>query len=110
MVALAAVLAKIDDKPDFSRTALTQSTGFAGVDGLFRFLPDGRSDTVAETTTLPEFPQGEIATTPLQMAIVASTIANGGVAMEPHVAARIDDRSRDLRGILRAGGYRDGVA
>lgn len=44
MVALAAVLAKIDDKPDFSRTALTQSTGFAGVDGLFRFLPDGRSE------------------------------------------------------------------
>ncbi len=26
-------------------------------------LPDGRSDTVAETTTLPEFPQGEISTT-----------------------------------------------
>ncbi|HKT55338.1 MAG TPA: DNA starvation/stationary phase protection protein [Microbacterium sp.] len=26
-------------------------------------LPDGRSDVVAETTTLPEFPQGEIATT-----------------------------------------------
>lgn len=26
-------------------------------------LPDGRSDIVAETTTLPEFPQGEIATT-----------------------------------------------
>lgn len=26
-------------------------------------LPDGRSDLVAETTTLPEFPQGEIATT-----------------------------------------------
>ncbi|MFB7892429.1 Dps family protein [Microbacterium sp. NPDC056044] len=26
-------------------------------------LPDGRSDTVAETTSLPEFPQGEIATT-----------------------------------------------
>ncbi len=25
-------------------------------------LPDGRSDTVAETTTLPEFPQGEIDT------------------------------------------------
>jgi starvation-inducible DNA-binding protein len=25
-------------------------------------LPDGRSDLVAETTTLPEFPQGEIAT------------------------------------------------
>ncbi len=26
-------------------------------------LPDGRSDVVAETTTLPEFPQGEILTT-----------------------------------------------
>lgn len=26
-------------------------------------LPDGRSDTVAETTTLPEFPQGEVDTT-----------------------------------------------
>lgn len=26
-------------------------------------LPDGRSDTVAETTTLPEFPAGEVATT-----------------------------------------------
>ncbi|MET2010346.1 DNA starvation/stationary phase protection protein [Microbacterium chocolatum] len=26
-------------------------------------LPDGRSDVVAETTTLPEFPQGEIDTT-----------------------------------------------
>jgi starvation-inducible DNA-binding protein len=25
-------------------------------------LPDGRSDVVAQTTTLPEFPQGEIAT------------------------------------------------
>jgi starvation-inducible DNA-binding protein len=25
-------------------------------------LPDGRSDTIAETTTLPEFPQGEIDT------------------------------------------------
>ncbi|BDV29619.1 Dps family protein [Microbacterium terricola] len=26
-------------------------------------LPDGRSDTIAQTTTLPEFPQGEIDTT-----------------------------------------------
>ena len=26
-------------------------------------LPDGRSDIVAETTTLPEFPQGEVSTT-----------------------------------------------
>ena len=26
-------------------------------------VPDGRSDVVAETTTLPEFPQGEVSTT-----------------------------------------------
>jgi starvation-inducible DNA-binding protein len=26
-------------------------------------IPDGRSDTVAENTTLPEFPNGEVATT-----------------------------------------------
>lgn len=26
-------------------------------------VPDGRSDTVAETTTLPEFPHGEVSTT-----------------------------------------------
>jgi len=44
LVALAAILAKIDARPDFSRQALTQATGFAGVDGLFRFLPDGRSE------------------------------------------------------------------
>lgn len=44
MVALAAVLARLDAKPDFGRAVLTQPTGFAGVDGLFRFLPDGRSE------------------------------------------------------------------
>ena len=44
LVALAAVLAKTEARPDFSRAALTQATGFAGVDGLFRFLPDGRSE------------------------------------------------------------------
>ena len=26
-------------------------------------IPDGRSDTVSQTTTLPEFPAGEVATT-----------------------------------------------
>lgn len=38
-VALSAVLAK---GKDFSSTALTNPNGFAGVDGLFRFLPDGQ--------------------------------------------------------------------
>jgi peptidoglycan glycosyltransferase len=33
--------------------------------------------------------QGEVATTPLQMALVASAVANGGSIMRPHVAAEI---------------------
>jgi branched-chain amino acid transport system substrate-binding protein len=39
--ALAAVLAHGEKGPDFSAAALTNPSGFAGVDGIFRFLPDG---------------------------------------------------------------------
>jgi len=43
--ALAAVLARRalenGQEPDFSQTALTQPSGFAGIDGVFRFLPTG---------------------------------------------------------------------
>ncbi len=44
--------------------------------------------------------QGDVATTPLQMALVSAGIANGGVIMAPHVGAEIrdgkDDRVRDI--------------
>ena len=30
--------------PDFSDDALMQSNGFAGIDGVFRFLPDGTAE------------------------------------------------------------------
>lgn len=40
-VALAAALARNDGTPDFSRAALTSPSGFAGTDGIFRFLPNG---------------------------------------------------------------------
>ena len=40
-VALAAALARGAAAPDFSATALTQPSGFAGVDGIFRFGRDG---------------------------------------------------------------------
>jgi len=40
--------------------------------------------------------QGDVATTPLQMALVADSVANGGVIMEPHVGAEIRDSSDDL--------------
>ena len=39
--ALAAVLAQSEDGPDFSIAALTAEHGFAGVDGIFRLLPEG---------------------------------------------------------------------
>ena len=39
--ALAAVLARAQGGPDFGVRALTQPSGFAGIDGIFRFRPDG---------------------------------------------------------------------
>jgi ABC-type branched-subunit amino acid transport system substrate-binding protein len=38
---LAAVLARLDGGPDFSAAMLSSPSGFAGVDGIFRFAPDG---------------------------------------------------------------------
>ncbi len=35
--------------------------------------------------------QGEVATTPLQMAVIAAAVANGGVIKEPHVMQEIQD-------------------
>jgi branched-chain amino acid transport system substrate-binding protein len=40
-VALAAVLARVGDQPDFSQTAIANPNGFAGSDGIFRFGGDG---------------------------------------------------------------------
>jgi branched-chain amino acid transport system substrate-binding protein len=39
--ALAAVLAHGENGPDFSAQAITNPSGFAGVDGIFRLRPDG---------------------------------------------------------------------
>jgi ABC-type branched-subunit amino acid transport system substrate-binding protein len=43
-VALAAVLAKKAGPAGFTAAALTDPSGFAGVDGIFRFRADGRAD------------------------------------------------------------------
>ena len=40
-VALAVALTQAPEGADFSQTALTSLSGFAGVDGIFRFRPDG---------------------------------------------------------------------
>ncbi|HWK44216.1 MAG TPA: penicillin-binding protein activator [Stellaceae bacterium] len=41
---VAVVLARIPGTPDFSATALTNPSGFAGADGIFRLLPDGTAE------------------------------------------------------------------
>ena len=43
-MALAAALSRTNELGAFTVGAITASTGFAGVDGIFRFLPDGRSE------------------------------------------------------------------
>jgi len=40
-VALIAALARSPSGPDFSRAALTDEAGYAGIDGIFRFRADG---------------------------------------------------------------------
>ncbi|WP_322411546.1 DNA starvation/stationary phase protection protein [Microbacterium invictum] len=65
-------------------------------------LPDGRSDTVAETTTLPEFPQGEIATTEVIDLMTERLDAVAGTVREVHDAVDDEDpTSADiLHGVL----------
>lgn len=43
-MALAGHLARLKPGGDFSAEAITNPTGWSGVDGIFRFLPDGRSE------------------------------------------------------------------
>jgi len=43
-VALAAALARAKPGGDFSAEAITNPNGWSGVDGVFRFLPDGRAE------------------------------------------------------------------
>jgi len=43
-VALAGHLARLKPGGDFSADAITNPNGWSGVDGIFRFLPDGRSE------------------------------------------------------------------
>ncbi len=60
--ALAAVLARGERGPPFSREAILDPNGFSGVDGLFRFTPEGlvqRSLAVLEVE-----PQGNVVVSP----------------------------------------------
>ncbi|MBM3715371.1 MULTISPECIES: Dps family protein [Microbacterium] len=65
-------------------------------------LPDGRSDTIAETTTLPEFPQGEVDTAEVVDLITERIDATVGTVREVHDDVDDEDpTSADiLHGIL----------
>jgi peptidoglycan glycosyltransferase len=54
--------------------------------------------------------QNDVAATPLQMALVAAGIANGGVIMEPHVVDEIRDGQGDLIRKLDATEWRRAVS
>ena len=63
-------------------------------------LPDGRSDIVAETTTLPEFPQGEIDTHEVIDLITERIDAVTGTCREVHDA--VDEEDPTTADILHA--------
>jgi len=63
-------------------------------------LPDGRSDTVAETTTLPEFPQGEIDTAEVVDLVTERLEATIGTCREVHDA--VDEEDPTSADILHA--------
>ena len=57
----------------------------------------GTFDTNKPKFALAGIGQGDVAATPLQMALVGSAVANAGTIMRPHVAAEIrDDEGRKL--------------
>ena len=65
-------------------------------------LPDGRSDTIAETTTLPEFPQGEVDTAEVVDLITERIDATVGTVRDVHDGVDDEDpTSADiLHGVL----------
>lgn len=63
-------------------------------------LPDGRSDVVADTTTLPEFPQGEIATNEVVDLMTERLDAVAGTCREVHDA--VDEEDPTSADILHA--------
>jgi ABC-type branched-subunit amino acid transport system substrate-binding protein len=56
-VALAAALARDPAGPDYSATALTNPSGFLGIDGIFRFNADGHAE---RGLAIHEFEKGEV--------------------------------------------------
>jgi starvation-inducible DNA-binding protein len=83
----------IDAAREFSDTVAERMRAFHAV-------PDGRSDTVAATTTLPEYPQGEIETTVTVDLITARLEAVVGTIRDVHDA--VDEEDPTTADILHA--------
>lgn len=78
VTALAAVLARQSNTRGFGPGALTQSAGFQGVDGLFRFLEDGTSERgFAVMEIRPDGP-AEVAPAPQTFEPMRPTSGDGG--------------------------------
>ncbi|MEQ8370813.1 MAG: penicillin-binding protein activator, partial [Alphaproteobacteria bacterium] len=77
--ALAAVLAREAEGGDFSIAALTRPGGFAGIDGLFRFLPDGRVERGLAILQVGDRVLSVVEPAPASF----PTGASGGVAGQP---------------------------
>ncbi|MEV7692613.1 DNA starvation/stationary phase protection protein [Microbacterium sp. NPDC089189] len=63
-------------------------------------LPDGRSDTIAETTTLPEFPQGELDTAEVVDLVTERLEATVGTCRDVH--DDVDDEDPTSADILHS--------
>lgn len=63
-------------------------------------VPDGRSDTVAETTTLPEFPTGEVSTTDVIDLVTERLEATVSTCRDVHDA--VDEEDPTSADILHA--------
>ncbi|WP_291407203.1 ferritin-like domain-containing protein [Actinophytocola sp.] len=62
-----------------------------------RAVPDGRSDTVTATTTLPEFPAGEVSTSEAVSLVTDRLVATVATVRQVHDEVDADDpASADL--------------
>ena len=85
---------------EISEAARTFSDTVAERMRALHALPDGRSDTVAETTTLPEFPQGEIDTAEVIDLVTERLEAAIGTCRDVHDA--VDEEDPTSADILHA--------
>ena len=96
-VALVAALVKTQGAQRFSEQVLTNSSGFAGIDGVFRFRPDGTNER--GLAVLRVTPSGGQVVSPAPQLVRA-----GDVTSIKPLSRRPLHRAREIRSASRAGG------